>query len=86
MGLARMWTWADARMFTEIMFFRGTTVISSPSHPKYPAVPEKLHRQMTAQAMSNGSFHPDKNRFPIDCVSHRAVGIVKRLCRQAAKP
>jgi hypothetical protein len=24
--------------------------------------------------------------FPIDCVSHRAVGIVKRLCRQAAKP
>lgn len=24
--------------------------------------------------------------FPVDCVSHEAVAIVKRLCRQAAKP
>jgi hypothetical protein len=24
--------------------------------------------------------------FPVDCVSHQATWIVKRLCRQAAKP
>jgi hypothetical protein len=24
--------------------------------------------------------------FPVDCVSHEAAGIVKRLCRQTAKP
>jgi hypothetical protein len=24
--------------------------------------------------------------FPVDCVSHEAVGVVKRLCRQAGKP
>src|SRR5262249_17220129 len=24
--------------------------------------------------------------FPVDCVSHAAVGIVKALCRQAGKP
>ena len=24
--------------------------------------------------------------FPVDCVSHEAVGTVKRLCRQAGKP
>ena len=24
--------------------------------------------------------------FPVDCVSHEAVAIVKRLCRQTAKP
>jgi hypothetical protein len=45
-----------------------------------------LHRQKTAQACLADPFTPTRIRFPIDCVSHRAVGIVKRLCRQAAKP
>ncbi|HSY89168.1 MAG TPA: DUF2325 domain-containing protein, partial [Verrucomicrobiae bacterium] len=28
----------------------------------------------------------DLAAFPVDCISHDAAGMVKRLCRQSAKP
>ena len=59
----------------------------------YTSDPDSMGRHLTVRMSELSKDDPllvvtgsDAVLFPVDCISHAAMSLVKRLCRQAGKP